>query len=45
MSSEIGIALETQELPDITHYPEWGNIELAPNETKTYQTTYTISSP
>ncbi|MDT2781631.1 aldose epimerase family protein [Vagococcus fluvialis] len=45
MSSEIGIALETQELPDITHYPEWGNIEIIPNETKTYQTTYTISSP
>lgn len=43
MSTELGIALETQELPDITHYPEWGNIEIEPGETKTYQTIYTIN--
>lgn len=43
MRSELGIALETQELPDITHYPEWGNIELQPNQSKIFQTTYEIS--
>ena len=42
MSSELGIAIETQELPDIINHPEWGNIELSPHEKKIFQTTYSI---
>lgn len=43
MTSELGIALETQELPDIVHHPEWGYIDLEPHQEKTYKTTYHIS--
>lgn len=42
MTSELGIALETQELPDIVNHPEWGNIELPAGKTKKYQTIYEI---
>lgn len=43
MRSELGIAIETQELPDIINHPEWGSIELPMNTTKKFQTTYTVS--
>lgn len=42
MTSELGLALETQELPDIIHHPKWGNIELLSGKTKKYQTIYEI---
>lgn len=42
MRSELGIAIETQELPDIINHPEWGSIELHPNEIKIFSTTYAI---
>lgn len=44
MSSELGLAIETQELPDIVNHPTWGSIELSPSETKTFSTTYTIET-
>lgn len=40
MHSEIGIAIETQELPDIINHPEWGSIELNPGHTKVFKTVY-----
>lgn len=43
MTSELGIALETQELPDITNHPEWGSILLPKNQEVTYYTNYGIS--
>lgn len=42
MTSELGIAIETQELPDIITHPEWGNIELKPGFSKVFKTEYTI---
>ncbi|MBO0475645.1 galactose mutarotase [Vagococcus sp. DIV0080] len=42
MASHLGLAIETQELPDISHHPEWGSITLAPQTTKLFQTTYSI---
>lgn len=43
MSSELGLAIETQELPDIANHPEWGNIELEPNTLKVFKTEYSIN--
>ena len=43
MSSELGIAIETQELPDMPNHPEWGNIELQPGIIKTFRTEYSIN--
>ena len=40
MSSELGLAIETQELPDIVHHPEWGSIDLASGITKEFKTVY-----
>ncbi len=42
MSSELGLAIETQELPDIVNHPKWGNIDLQTGVTKTYRTEYNI---
>ncbi|AQP54206.1 hypothetical protein CBF34_08745 [Vagococcus penaei] len=42
MSSQLGLALETQELPDIVHHPEWGEIELTRQHEKVFVTTYTV---
>lgn len=42
MSSQLGIAIETQELPDIVHHPEWGNIELEKETIKTWKTVYSF---
>lgn len=44
MSSELGIAIETQELPDMPNHPEWGNIELQPGIVKTFRTEYSINT-
>lgn len=40
MKSELGIAIETQELPDMINHPEWGSIDLPKNTTKTWHTSY-----
>ena len=42
MRSQLGIALETQELPDVVNHPHFGAIELLPGEQKVFQTTYEI---
>lgn len=44
MTSELGLAIETQELPDIINHPSWGSIELSPSDTKIFSTTYTIET-
>ncbi|MGY3766214.1 aldose epimerase family protein [Vagococcus vulneris] len=42
MFSHAGLALETQELPDIIHHPEWGSIDLPKNQEKIFITRYTV---
>ncbi|MBL1225578.1 aldose epimerase family protein [Enterococcus sp. BWR-S5] len=44
MRSNLGIALETQELPDIVHHPEWGSIEFTPETKKEHWTRFTFST-
>lgn len=43
MYSQAGIAIETQELPDIVNHPEWGSIDLRSTESKAFQTIYQVS--
>lgn len=43
MHSNYGLAIEPQELPDAIHHPTWGSIELSPNQTKRFNTTYSFS--
>ncbi|MGX6969698.1 aldose epimerase family protein [Vagococcus bubulae] len=43
MRSELGIAIETQELPDIVNHPNLGSIDLEKHQVKTWKTTYTFS--
>lgn len=43
MCSELGIAIETQELPDIVNHPNLGNIDLEKQQIKTWKTTYAFS--
>lgn len=44
MHSQAGIALETQELPDIVNHPEWGSIDLKNSEEKVFQTIYQVTT-
>ncbi len=44
VSSQLGLAIETQELPDIVHFPEWGSINLSKGDTRIYKTTYNIEN-
>lgn len=43
MRSNLGIALETQEIPDIVHHPEWGSIEFTQEMKKEHWTRFTFS--
>lgn len=43
MRSNLGIALETQEIPDIVHHPEWGSIEAAPQTKIEHWTSFKFS--
>lgn len=43
MCSHLGIALETQELPDAVHHKNFQSIVIEPNEIHEYQTTYFFS--
>ena len=43
MRSELGIAIETQELPDIVNHPNLGSIDLEKQQIKTWKTTYAFS--
>jgi len=40
MSSQLGIAIETLELPDIVNHLEWGSIDLKKGTIKTWKTVY-----
>lgn len=40
MTEHLGIAIETQELPDAVHHPDFGSIVLKPAETKEFETIY-----
>lgn len=40
MHSQLGIAIETQELPDVVNHPHLGNIDLKEQQIKTWHTTY-----
>lgn len=42
MRSNLGIALETQEIPDIVHHPEWGSIKFTPETEKEHWTRFTF---
>lgn len=44
MSSHRGIALETQELPDAIHHPEFQSIVIEPGQDYHYRTTYTFTT-
>lgn len=44
MRSNLGIALETQEIPDIVHHPEWGSIEFTPETKKEHWTLFRFST-
>lgn len=44
MSSHRGIALETQELPDAVHHPEFQSIVLDPGKTVHYRTKYAFTT-
>lgn len=43
MTSNRGIAIEFQELPDAVHHSEWKSIRLPAGEPRTFSTTYTFS--
>lgn len=43
MHTNYGLAIEPQEPPDIINHPDWGSIELSPNQTKRFNTTYQFS--
>ncbi|MER2041441.1 aldose epimerase family protein [Desemzia incerta] len=43
MSSHRGIALETQELPDAVHHPDFRSIVIEPGKTYRYSTKYTFT--
>lgn len=40
MRSQLGIAIETQELPDVVNHPTLGNIDLDKHQVKTWKTAY-----
>ncbi|MGL4697403.1 aldose epimerase family protein [Enterococcus larvae] len=44
MRSNLGIALETQEIPDIVHQPQWGSIEFSPETRKEHWTIFNFST-
>lgn len=44
MTSNRGIAIEFQEIPDLVHHPEWGSIELKKGLKKEFETEYIFSN-
>lgn len=40
MSENRGIAIEFQEIPDLVHHPEWGNINLAAGQKESFKSSF-----
>ncbi|MGC6767092.1 aldose epimerase family protein [Enterococcus sp. LJL51] len=44
MHSNYGIALETQEIPDLVHHPQWGSIDYTSDSLPEHRTTYRFTT-
>lgn len=44
MSANRGIAIEFQEIPDLVHHPEWGDITLPAGQKKSYHSTFVFTA-